>query len=77
MAEIVEEKRYGAGKLISPNDHTKVGQSIESLAKNPIQLTWKNIVITAQPPKGRCKPKNALKEPKEIIKGVSGTVMPG
>lgn len=29
------------------------------------------------PPKGRCKPKNALKEPKEIIRNVSGTVMPG
>lgn len=29
------------------------------------------------PPKGRCKPKNALTEPKEIIRGVSGTVMPG
>ena len=29
------------------------------------------------PPTGRCKPKNALKEPKEIIRGVSGTVKPG
>lgn len=29
------------------------------------------------PPKGRCKPKNALTEPKEIIRGVSGTVLPG
>jgi len=29
------------------------------------------------PPKGRCKPKNALTEPKEIIRGVSGTVKPG
>ena len=29
------------------------------------------------PPKGRCVPKNALKEPKDIIRGVSGTVLPG
>ena len=42
-----------------------------------MQITWKNIEIKAIPPKGRCKPKNALKEPKEIIRGVSGTVMPG
>ena len=45
--------------------------------KKPIQLSWENIVITAQPPKGKCKPKNSLTEPKEIIKCVSGTVMPG
>lgn len=45
--------------------------------KNPIQLSWENIHITAHPPTGRCKPKNALKEPKEIIRGVSGTVLPG
>ena len=45
--------------------------------KNPMQITWKDIRITAEPPKGKCKGKNALKEPKEIIKGVSGTVMPG
>ena len=31
------------------------------------------------PPTGRCakKAKNALKEPKVIIDGVSGTIMPG
>jgi len=29
------------------------------------------------PPTGRCKPRNALKEPKVIIDNVSGTVMPG
>jgi len=29
------------------------------------------------PPKGKCKPKNALTQPKDIIRGVSGTVMPG
>ena len=47
------------------------------VCKRPVQLSWENIVITAQPPTGRCKPKNALKEPKEIIKRVSGTVLPG
>ena len=29
------------------------------------------------PPTGRCVPKNALKAPKPIIRGVSGTIMPG
>ena len=45
--------------------------------KRPMQITWKDIVITAKPPTGKCKPKNALKVDKEIIRGVSGTVMPG
>ena len=45
--------------------------------QNPIQISWNDITITANPPTGRCKPKNALKEPKEIIRGVSGTVQPG
>ena len=44
---------------------------------NPIQISWEDITITARPPQGRCKPKNALKEDKEIIRSVSGTVMPG
>ena len=43
----------------------------------PVQLSWEDITIRAMPPTGRCKPKNALTEPKEIIRGVSGTVMPG
>jgi len=29
------------------------------------------------PPTGKCKPRGALTEPKTIIEGVSGTVMPG
>jgi len=48
-----------------------------NMTKTPAQISWEDITITAQPPKGRCKPKNALKESKEIIRGVSGTVMPG
>ena len=45
--------------------------------KNPVQISWKDITIRAMPPKGRCVPKNALKEPEDIIRGVSGTVQPG
>ena len=48
-----------------------------NVSKNPIQITWENVVITAEPPKGRFKPKNAITEPRQIIKGVSGTVKPG
>ena len=51
--------------------------TLRQKVKRPIQLTWRNITIEAMPPKGKCKPKNALKEPKPIIRGVSGTVMPG
>ena len=58
----------------------ELGQTSQNLRKSattPVQISWKNISISAMPPKGRCKPKNALKEPKEIIRGVSGTVQPG
>jgi len=58
-----------------------MGHSIADLApkasKQKIQITWTDIHIKAMPPTGRCKAKNALKEPKPIINGVSGTVMPG
>jgi len=45
--------------------------------KQPIQLSWKEIIITAVPPTGKCKPRGALTEPKLIIDNVSGTVQPG
>ena len=61
-----------------------LGESLESIGqKNKnnklIQLTWDNIKITALPPAGKCGKRNAnaLKEPKVIIDGVSGTVKPG
>lgn len=61
-----------------------MGESLEQIgnkSKNNklIQLTWDNIKITALPPAGKCgkRNKNALKEPKVIIDGVSGTVKPG
>jgi len=44
--------------------------------KNPLQISWEDIKITAMPPKKMCG-KPATTAPKEIIKGVSGTVMPG
>jgi ABC-type glutathione transport system ATPase component len=71
----------GENKLITTNAN-KVAESEPSAiprrkCNRPVQLSWEDIVITAMPPKGRCKPKNALKEPKQIIKGVSGTVLPG
>lgn len=65
------------GKQIEPEAPGAKGDSLRQMVQNPIQLTWKNITIDALPPKGRCKPKNALTEPKPIIRGVSGTVMPG
>ena len=61
-----------------------MGESLEQIGKKSknnklIQLTWDNIKITALPPAGKCgkRAKNALKEPKVIIDGVSGTVKPG
>jgi len=50
----------------------------KNVTKTPSQISWENITITAHPPKKRCgKGKNAPSEPKEIIRGVSGTVKPG
>lgn len=58
-----------------------MGQPIDDLAKKQVkqqvQLSFADIRITALPPTGRCIPKNAIKEPKEIIRGLSGSVMPG
>jgi hypothetical protein len=47
--------------------------------KKKIQLSFENISITAMPlTKGCCgKKKNANEEPKLIINGVSGTIVPG
>ena len=61
-------------KQIEPELGNDVDRKTNS---NAVQITWKNIEIRAVPPTGKCKPKNALKEPKEIIRGVSGTVKPG
>lgn len=50
----------------------------KNVTKTPSQLTWENVTITAIPPKKRCgKGKNDPVVPKEIIRGVSGTVKPG
>ena len=70
-------------KLIEPESQlitSAPGEKIDKLrnkVKKPIQITWKNIVITAQPPKPKCKKNAELPPVKEIIRDVSGTVMPG
>lgn len=82
-AEIQPESQLYAGDKVAPGDSSRpmMGSNLKTVGaktrKTPVQLTWEDIVITAMPPTGRCKPKNALKEPKEIIRGVSGTVEPG
>ena len=68
------------GKTVSPEEDQEVIAKIQK-ASLPIQLCWRDIAITAHPPKGacggKCKPRGALKEPKLIIDGVSGNLMPG
>lgn len=63
-----------------------MGQDLKStvrkMKKKPIQISWENIVISAEIKKGGCcggKPKDGepAVESKPIIRGVSGTVMPG
>jgi hypothetical protein len=57
----------------------EMGEGLESIQtiKELVQLSWHDISIVANPPTGRCKPRGGIKEPKTIIDGVSGTVMPG
>lgn len=46
--------------------------------KRKLQLSWEDIHITAMPAQGKCcKGTSLLKEPKKIIDGVSGAVLPG
>jgi ABC-type multidrug transport system fused ATPase/permease subunit len=75
--EISQDNQLVGTTKVAPAMGGSLKETGERSKKTPVQLTWENISITAQPPKGRCKPKNALTEPKEIIRGVSGTVMPG
>ena len=64
------------GKIEEEN--ARVVSMSKNVTKTPSQISWENITITAHPPKKRCgKGKNAPSEPKEIIRGVSGTVKPG
>jgi len=57
----------------------EMGEGLETIQtiKELVQLSWHDISIVANPPTGRCKPRGGIKEPKTIIDGVSGTVMPG
>jgi ABC-type glutathione transport system ATPase component len=68
------------GPQIEPENQTGFGEKIDTIrqkVKKPIQITWKNIRITAVPPKPKCKKNAEPAPPKEIIRDVSGTVKPG
>jgi len=52
-------------------------KEIEPSHRAKVQLTWKNIVINAPPKAGKCGKKLPDAKPKEILRGVSGTVSPG
>ncbi len=56
------------------SDLTEIRKSANML----MQLSWVDIVITADPPTGRCANKSGqITDRKIIIDNVSGTVMPG
>ena len=73
------------GAKVDGIDGPQLGEDLQTIGANRsknkklVQLTFDNIEITAMPPTGKCakRNKNALKEPKRIIDGVSGTIMPG
>ena len=57
---------------------TLVADEGKKLNKKKLQLSWEDIHITAMPAQGKCcKGTSVLKEPKKIIDGVSGAVLPG
>ena len=72
MKSMITAKRASATNMVDIAPETS-GKKIRR-TERPVQISWKNVTIDAIPPKGKCKPKNALKEPKPIIRGVSGTV---
>jgi ABC-type multidrug transport system fused ATPase/permease subunit len=55
----------------------EVKKRIEPSNRAKVQLTWKNIEISAPPKQGRCGKKIEGAMPKPILRGVSGTVSPG
>ena len=79
----MSEKLISAGGAKIDDDRPQLGDDLHTIGKNNgrkyLQLTFEDVQITAMPPTGRCakRAKNALKEPKVIIDGVSGTIMPG
>lgn len=58
-----------------------MGSGLNEIRKSAnmlMQLSWVDIVITADPPTGRCSNKSGqITDRKIIIDNVSGTVMPG
>jgi hypothetical protein len=62
---------------LAPN----MGSGLNDIRKSAnmlMQLSWVDIVITADPPTGRCSNKSGqITEKKIIIDNVSGSVMPG
>ena len=77
--EIEAEDHPTARKLIDegkPVDGAPTGA--RKSKSDPIQLTFKEVFITANPVQKKCcKGKGPPAEPKLIINGVSGTVLPG
>lgn len=51
--------------------------SFQDFTKTKIQITWKNITISASPPKRMCKKRDETKPDFVILDDLSGTVKPG
>jgi ABC-type multidrug transport system ATPase subunit len=65
-------------KTIEPDMGLDLNQLNSNRTRNPIHLTWENIVVTATiPAQKRCCKVLKPETEKQIIKGVSGTVPPG
>lgn len=81
IEEIAEDKQpFKADKEADFDYFSGVNEQkkkIEPSTRAKVQLTWKDIEISAPPKQGKCGKKIEGAEPKPILKGVSGTVSPG
>lgn len=79
--EISEDTKPLAANKVADFDYyagvDDVKKPIELSTRAKVQLTWKDIVITAPPKQGRCGKKIPGAVANEILRGVSGTVCPG
>lgn len=81
IEDVIEDKQPLAGKKVDDFDYfsgmNDAKKAIEPSTRAKVQLTWKNIEISAPPKQGKCGKKIEGAEPKPILRGVSGTVSPG
>jgi hypothetical protein len=66
---------FDEGEIGAHTSPVKLKESVATI-ETKIQLSWQDINIVAEPRKGSCG-KKGVGESKEILKGISGSALPG